>query len=203
MLDKAKTQLDPITVEVIGSALTTIVEEMGKAIIRAAYSTNIKERQDCSTALFDAEGRTIAQAEALDAMTVRFDLTGAGDRELPLTLALMPVLFRAHVDPDLFPLVLRDLWVASGHAPAPRRRTLHVESDGDFQEVRLVRHADPIEPRVLQALFDPFDLNDDATGVTIGLYLARALTVAHGGTLGLEQDDEQAALWVRLPRRHP
>lgn len=64
MLDKVKaTALDPITVEVIGSALTTIVEEMGKAIIRAAYSTNIKERQDCSTALFDAQGRTIAQAE--------------------------------------------------------------------------------------------------------------------------------------------
>jgi N-methylhydantoinase B len=55
--------LDPITVEVIGSALTTIVEEMGKAIIRSAYSTNIKERQDCSTALFDTEGRIIAQAE--------------------------------------------------------------------------------------------------------------------------------------------
>jgi N-methylhydantoinase B len=64
MLDKVRTAaLDPITVEVIGSALTTIVEEMGKAIIRAAYSTNIKERQDCSTALFDARGRTIAQAE--------------------------------------------------------------------------------------------------------------------------------------------
>lgn len=63
MLDKVRTELDPITVEVIGSALTTIVEEMGKAIIRAAYSTNIKERQDCSTALFDAAGRTIAQAE--------------------------------------------------------------------------------------------------------------------------------------------
>jgi N-methylhydantoinase B len=64
MLDKVTDPaLDPITVEVIGSALTTIVEEMGKAIIRAAYSTNIKERQDCSTALFDAQGRTIAQAE--------------------------------------------------------------------------------------------------------------------------------------------
>lgn len=64
MLDKVKSPaLDPITVEVIGSALATIVEEMGKAIIRAAYSTNIKERQDCSTALFDAQGRTIAQAE--------------------------------------------------------------------------------------------------------------------------------------------
>jgi N-methylhydantoinase B len=58
-------KVDPITVEVIGSALATIVEEMGKAIIRAAYSTNIKERQDCSTALFDATGRIIAQAELI------------------------------------------------------------------------------------------------------------------------------------------
>ena len=59
--DAAK--LDPITVAVIGSALSTIAEEMGKAVIRAAYSTNIKERQDCSTALFDNAGNTIAQAE--------------------------------------------------------------------------------------------------------------------------------------------
>ena len=46
--------IDPITVEVIGSALSSIVEEMGEALIRASYSTNIKERRDCSTALFDA-----------------------------------------------------------------------------------------------------------------------------------------------------
>jgi len=55
--------VDPITVEVIGSALTTIVEEMGRALIRASYSTNIKERRDCSAVLFDVEGRTMAQAE--------------------------------------------------------------------------------------------------------------------------------------------
>jgi N-methylhydantoinase B len=55
--------IDPITVEVIGSALSAITEEMGKAIIRAAYSTNIKERQDCSAALLDARGRTVALAE--------------------------------------------------------------------------------------------------------------------------------------------
>ena len=55
--------VDPITVEVIGSALATIAEEMGKAVIRAAFSTNIKERHDCSTALFDKQGRTIALAE--------------------------------------------------------------------------------------------------------------------------------------------
>ena len=56
-------QVDPITVEVIGNALASIVEEMGETLIRASYSTNIKERRDCSTALFDSEGRTLSQAE--------------------------------------------------------------------------------------------------------------------------------------------
>jgi N-methylhydantoinase B len=55
--------IDPITIEVIGSALSSIVEEMGEALIRASYSTNIKERRDCSTALFDLDGKTLCQAE--------------------------------------------------------------------------------------------------------------------------------------------
>ena len=55
--------LDPITVEVIGAALSSIVEETGEALIRASYSTNVKERRDCSTALFDLKGRTLCQAE--------------------------------------------------------------------------------------------------------------------------------------------
>ncbi len=59
----ARQEIDPITVEVIGSALSSIVEEMGEALIRASYSTNIKERRDCSTALFDLRGNTLCQAE--------------------------------------------------------------------------------------------------------------------------------------------
>ena len=55
--------LDPITIEVIGAALSSIVEETGEALIRASYSTNIKERRDCSTALFNAAGQTLCQAE--------------------------------------------------------------------------------------------------------------------------------------------
>jgi N-methylhydantoinase B len=55
--------LDPIIVEVIDNAFASLVEEMGEALIKASYSTNIKERRDCSTALFDAGGRTLAQAE--------------------------------------------------------------------------------------------------------------------------------------------
>ena len=57
------TPLDPITVEVISNAFSSIVEEMGETLVRASYSTNIKERRDSSTALFDAQGRTLAQAE--------------------------------------------------------------------------------------------------------------------------------------------
>jgi N-methylhydantoinase B len=52
-----------IELQVIGSALRAVCEEMGAALIRSAFSANIKERRDCSTALFDDRGRMVAQAE--------------------------------------------------------------------------------------------------------------------------------------------
>jgi N-methylhydantoinase B len=55
--------MDGITLSVLVSALTGIAEEMGSVLVRSAYSSNIKERRDCSTALFDARGRMVAQAE--------------------------------------------------------------------------------------------------------------------------------------------
>ncbi|MFC8307083.1 hydantoinase B/oxoprolinase family protein [Streptomyces olivaceus] len=55
--------LDPITVQVIANVLLSIADEVGLALRRASYSTNIKERADCSTALFDRHGRLVAQAE--------------------------------------------------------------------------------------------------------------------------------------------
>jgi len=55
--------VDRITLEVIGSALVSIAEEMGEALIKASYSSNIKERQDCSTAVFNLRGEVVAQAE--------------------------------------------------------------------------------------------------------------------------------------------
>ena len=55
--------LDPISLSVLSAALSGIAEEMGAALIRSSYSSNIKERRDCSAALFDARGRMVAQAE--------------------------------------------------------------------------------------------------------------------------------------------
>jgi N-methylhydantoinase B len=55
--------VDPITLEVTRNALVGIAEEAGVALRRTAYSPNIKERIDCSTALFDADAQLVAQAE--------------------------------------------------------------------------------------------------------------------------------------------
>ncbi|TML80514.1 MAG: hydantoinase B/oxoprolinase family protein [Actinobacteria bacterium] len=52
-----------IELQIIGSLLRAVAEEMGAVLVRSAFSANIKERRDCSTALFDERGRMVAQAE--------------------------------------------------------------------------------------------------------------------------------------------
>ncbi len=59
----AATTVDPVTSELIKTALIYASEEMGIAVRNAAHSPNIKERLDHSCALFDRRGRLIAQAE--------------------------------------------------------------------------------------------------------------------------------------------
>jgi N-methylhydantoinase B len=56
-------KVDAVTVEIVGNLLLSIAEEMGVVVIKSAYSTNIKERRDISTAVFDPEGNMVAQAE--------------------------------------------------------------------------------------------------------------------------------------------
>ncbi len=55
--------VDPITLEVARNRLSSIADDMGTVLRRTAYSPNIKERADCSAALFDASGEMLAQAE--------------------------------------------------------------------------------------------------------------------------------------------
>jgi N-methylhydantoinase B len=55
--------VDPIALQVLVGGLRAACDEMGATLIRSAYSANIKERHDCSTALFDAEGELVMQAE--------------------------------------------------------------------------------------------------------------------------------------------
>jgi N-methylhydantoinase B len=56
-------EIDPIELQVLAGGLRAICDEMGAVLIRAAHSPNIKERHDCSTALFDAGAELVMQAE--------------------------------------------------------------------------------------------------------------------------------------------
>ena len=49
-----------IELQVLGSALRSVAEEMGAVLVGSSFSANIKERRDCSAALFDERGRMIA-----------------------------------------------------------------------------------------------------------------------------------------------
>src|ERR1022692_1474171 len=55
--------LDPIELPIVLGGLHASCTEMGALLIRAAHSPNIKERRDASSALFDARGGVIMQAE--------------------------------------------------------------------------------------------------------------------------------------------
>ena len=92
-----------IELQVIGHALRAVAEEMGAMLIRSSFSANIKERRDCSTALFDERGRMIAQAE-----------------HIPVHLGAMPdaaaaVIARNPARDDVY--VLNDPFAGGTHLP--------------------------------------------------------------------------------------
>ena len=57
----ATTLFDPIAMEVFSNRLLSITEDMNNTLVRSSFSTNIKERRDCSVGLFDGRGQLIAQ----------------------------------------------------------------------------------------------------------------------------------------------
>jgi N-methylhydantoinase B len=57
-----KDAFDPVAMEIFSNRLLSITEEMGHTLVRSSFSTNIKERRDCSVGLFDGRGRLVCQA---------------------------------------------------------------------------------------------------------------------------------------------
>ncbi|MGI9539071.1 MAG: hydantoinase B/oxoprolinase family protein [Miltoncostaeaceae bacterium] len=57
--------MDPVTLQVMANALRGVAEEMEASLVRSAFSPNIVERRDCSTALFDPEGRMVVQSASI------------------------------------------------------------------------------------------------------------------------------------------
>jgi len=96
---------DPIQLEVFKHRFAAIAEEMGVVLRKASYSPNIKERRDFSCALFDANGKMIAQAA-----------------HIPVHLGSMPMSVEAVIRdfPELRPgdvIIVNDPYRGGTHLP--------------------------------------------------------------------------------------
>lgn len=97
-------QFDPTTLEIYRALYTSVAEEMGIALRRTAFSPNIKERRDYSCAVFNTEGRVIAQGD-----------------HMPVHLGSMPMAVAAALrEIDLQPgdvVALNDPFAGGTHLP--------------------------------------------------------------------------------------
>jgi N-methylhydantoinase B len=95
--------VNAIELQVAAGALRAACEEMGAVLVRSAHSANIKERRDCSTALFDPAGQMVMQAE-----------------HIPVHLGAMPAAVAAVLDHEHAPgvsWVLNDPYRGGTHLP--------------------------------------------------------------------------------------
>jgi N-methylhydantoinase B len=94
---------DPIEVRITAGALASACEEMGAILVRSAHSANIKERRDCSAAVFNAAGEMAMQAE-----------------HIPVHLGSMPSSVAAVIDREHrpgFSWFLNDPFTGGTHLP--------------------------------------------------------------------------------------
>ena len=98
--------VDPISLEVFKNMFISVAEEMGVALLRTAYSPNIKERRDFSCAIFNPQGEMVSQAA-----------------HVPVHLGSMPASVQAAL--DVFPnalrpgdiVILNDPYLGGTHLP--------------------------------------------------------------------------------------
>ena len=110
--------LGPVALQVITGALRAACEEMGAVLVRSAHSANIKERRDCSTALFDPAGEMVMQAE-----------------HIPVHLGAMPAAVEAVLDCDHehgVSWVLNDPYAGGTHLPDITVVTPAFTDDGEL-----------------------------------------------------------------------
>lgn len=123
------TTFDPLALTVFANAVAMIAEEMGTVLERGALSPNIRERRDASSALFDAQGRMIAQAA-----------------HIPVHLGAMPESVRAVRERDPRPgdvFLLNDPFRGGSHLPDLTMVEV-IAADGEIVGYAAVRahHAD-------------------------------------------------------------
>src|SRR5260370_35325334 len=129
-------QFDPTTLEIYRALYTSVAEEMGTALRRTSFSPNIKERRDYSCAVFDQDGRVIAQG---DHMPVHLGSMPMAVAAALSEVAIGPGDVVALTDPFAGGTHLPDVTLAAGafgppagtrRHPARRRNKLSLASRG-------------------------------------------------------------------------
>ena len=128
---------DPITFEVIKNALISCAREMSQALRRTAFSPNIKERRDCSCAIFDSEGHLIAQSKDIPVhlgampLSVKSCIEKLNDALVDKTMALVndPFLGGSHL-PDL--TLVAPIYAADERVAFVANRAHHADIGGEI-----------------------------------------------------------------------
>src|SRR5258705_20451 len=143
-------KFDPTTLEIYRALFTSVAEEMGIALRRTAFSPNIKERRDYSCAVFDAQGKVVAQGDHMPVHLGSMPMAvAAALREIQLepgdVVALNdPFAGGTHL-PDVTlvaPVVSSQLSVVSGKQKRPLQRTTDNGPRTLFYVANRAHHAD-------------------------------------------------------------
>ena len=162
-------QVDSITLEVIRNACAAVCDEMNATLVRTSYSPNIKERRDCSCALFDADGQMISQAE-----------------NMPVHLGAMPFSVREAIDafpPDSLnagdAILVNDPYRGGAHLPDLTLVT-PIFADGDGTPADSFSSSDPDSSA--ESVSDAESGADETSGELIGYAANRAHHADVGGS---------------------
>ena len=101
-------EFDPISLEILWNRLVAIVDEASAALVRASFSTVLRESNDFACILLDAKGRSLAQST----------------RSIPSFIGTMPISLKKFLEifsqDTLKPgdvIISNDPWLCSGHLP--------------------------------------------------------------------------------------
>jgi N-methylhydantoinase B len=175
---------DPIEVQIAAGAFASISEEMGAALIRSAHSANIKERRDCSAAVFDSSGEMVMQAE-----------------HIPVHLGSMPASVEAVAGRDHRPGVswfLNDPYSGGTHLPDITVVTPAFDEHGTLVGFAANRahHADVGGPFPGSMPADSHDLSEE--GVVIAPRILDEQAIAEVTSLMRQPDQRRADLRAQL-----
>lgn len=195
-------RFDPVRLEVMRHAFASVADEMGAALMRTGFSANIKERRDYSCALFDSQGRAVAQGDHMpvhlgsmqasvaaalawgpleEGDVVALNDPYEGGTHLPDLTLVGPTIFAG--DGPLFYLATRAHHSDMGGAtPGSMGLASEIVAEGlRIPPVRLYRRGQPVEDvlrLVLANLRDPVEREGD---------LAAQLASLHVGRRGVEE----------------